>query len=203
MRSLHLPTFKHSGFPYIYISLSKTHSKTCQIAVNPVDTRRRFNVDRTSCDVARRRINVETMSCVDWEKPFTSFKKCSTLDVWQSFEYTSAFTPEQTILLNQIRGLLLFLKYSRFYWLLSFWWFWFGMSIRSTNFFWYYLISFLVDGNWSPWGQWSSCSATVCGDGISQRVRTCTDPKPLLNGRECSGKYKESQKCRNGACKKG
>ena len=65
------------------------------------------------------------------------------------------------------------------------------------------MISFLVDGNWSPWGKWSSCSATICGDGKRIRVRTCTDPEPLLNGRECSGKSKESQKCRNGACKKG
>lgn len=65
------------------------------------------------------------------------------------------------------------------------------------------MISFLVDGNWSPWGKWSSCSATICGDGKSIRVRTCTDPEPLLDGRECSGKSKESQKCRNGACKKG
>ena len=30
----------------------------------PVDTRRRFNVDATSYDVVRRRIDVETTSCV-------------------------------------------------------------------------------------------------------------------------------------------
>ena len=30
----------------------------------PVDTRRRFNVDTTLYDVVRRRIDVETMSCV-------------------------------------------------------------------------------------------------------------------------------------------
>ena len=34
---------------------------------NPVDTRRRFNVDKTSCDIARRRIDVETTSYVYWE----------------------------------------------------------------------------------------------------------------------------------------
>ena len=32
----------------------------------PVDTCRRFNVDTTSCDIARCRINVETTSCVYW-----------------------------------------------------------------------------------------------------------------------------------------
>ena len=31
-----------------------------------VDTRRRFNVDATLCDIARRRIDVETTSCVYW-----------------------------------------------------------------------------------------------------------------------------------------
>ena len=34
---------------------------------DPVDTRRRFNVDTTSCDIVRRRIDVETTSCVYWE----------------------------------------------------------------------------------------------------------------------------------------
>ena len=31
-----------------------------------VDTRRHFNADTTSCDIARRRIDVETTSCVYW-----------------------------------------------------------------------------------------------------------------------------------------
>ena len=30
----------------------------------PVDTRRRFNVDTTSYDIVRRRIDVETTSCL-------------------------------------------------------------------------------------------------------------------------------------------
>ena len=34
---------------------------------SPVDTRRRFNVDTTLCDIARRRIDVETTSRVYWE----------------------------------------------------------------------------------------------------------------------------------------
>ena len=32
----------------------------------PVDTQRRYNVDTTSCDIARRRIDVETVSSVYW-----------------------------------------------------------------------------------------------------------------------------------------
>ena len=34
----------------------------------PVDTRRRFNVDTTSCDIIRRCIDVEMTSCVYWGK---------------------------------------------------------------------------------------------------------------------------------------
>ena len=56
---------------------------------NPVDTRRRFNFDTTSYDVMRRRIDVETTSCV-YRKPLSNllndvlyfsctslFKKCA------------------------------------------------------------------------------------------------------------------------------
>ena len=35
---------------------------------NPVDTRRRFNVYKTSPTLYRRLIDVETMSCVYWER---------------------------------------------------------------------------------------------------------------------------------------
>ena len=34
----------------------------------PVDTQRCFNVNTTSNDVVRRRINVETTSCVYWDR---------------------------------------------------------------------------------------------------------------------------------------
>ena len=38
--------------------------------VAPIDTRRRFNVDATSYDVVRHRIDVETKWCVYWDKGF-------------------------------------------------------------------------------------------------------------------------------------
>ena len=43
------------------------HNKIASfLCVNPVDTRRRLNVNTTSYDIIRRRINVETTSCVYW-----------------------------------------------------------------------------------------------------------------------------------------
>ncbi|XP_062621326.1 A disintegrin and metalloproteinase with thrombospondin motifs adt-1-like [Saccostrea cucullata] len=43
-----------------------------------------------------------------------------------------------------------------------------------------------VDGSWSHWASWSSCSAT-CGSGIHKRTRSCTNPKPQHGGRTCLG----------------
>ena len=43
-----------------------------------------------------------------------------------------------------------------------------------------------VNGNWSPWSTWSSCSAT-CGGGKRTRTRTCTNPAPANGGKDCEG----------------
>ena len=41
-------------------------SNTNRVGSYLVDTRRRFNVDTMLCDIARRRIDVDTTSCVYW-----------------------------------------------------------------------------------------------------------------------------------------
>ena len=53
---------------------------------NPVDTRRRFSVDATLCDIVRRRIDVETTSCVYGELLWITAKHFSHM----SFSYLSA-----------------------------------------------------------------------------------------------------------------
>ena len=44
-----------------------------KITYFPVDTRRRFNVDTTSYDVVRHRIDVETTSCVYSSQKYSEF----------------------------------------------------------------------------------------------------------------------------------
>ncbi|GAV00381.1 hypothetical protein RvY_11239 [Ramazzottius varieornatus] len=51
-----------------------------------------------------------------------------------------------------------------------------------------------VDGHWSQWGKWSNCSV-ACGNGFSERHRTCDQPAPANYGKFCSGKAKERQPC--------
>ena len=39
-----------------------------------------------------------------------------------------------------------------------------------------YIFIFLlipVKGNWNEWSQWTSCNATICGNGYQERERTC------------------------------
>ncbi|XP_072035679.1 coadhesin-like [Amphiura filiformis] len=43
-----------------------------------------------------------------------------------------------------------------------------------------------VDGNWSQWTEWTSCSVT-CDFGIKSRSRSCTEPAPGGNGADCPG----------------
>ena len=56
-----------------------------------------------------------------------------------------------------------------------------------------------VDGGWSDWGGYGSCTAT-CGNGTSTRSRTCTNPAHSDGGRTCQGTNKDTQLCKLNTC---
>jgi hypothetical protein len=60
---------------------------------------------------------------------------------------------------------------------------------------------FSVDGGYSPFGNWSVCSAT-CGGGNRTRTRSCTNPVPAMGGKDCSqfGAPVEVMKCNEQQC---
>ncbi len=57
----------------------------------------------------------------------------------------------------------------------------------------------LVNGGWSAWGSYTTCSA-ACGGGTQSRSRTCTNPAPANGGSQCSGSSTESNTCNTQAC---
>ncbi|XP_070559413.1 properdin-like [Ptychodera flava] len=56
-----------------------------------------------------------------------------------------------------------------------------------------------VNGEWSDWGLWSSCSVT-CGFGRENRQRFCNNPPPQHGGRDCQGNKIQSRDCDMGNC---
>ena len=52
----------------------------------------------------------------------------------------------------------------------------------------------VVNGGWSSWGRWSSCSRT-CGTGSRNRYRRCSNPPPRNGGRSCIGTSRQSTSC--------
>lgn len=55
----------------------------------------------------------------------------------------------------------------------------------------------VIDGDWSEWGAWFSCSKE-CG-GTQQRVRQCDDPKPRNGGQDCGDDFIQTRPC-GGVC---
>ena len=57
-----------------------------------------------------------------------------------------------------------------------------------------YILLFEVNGEWSNWSVYSKCSQT-CGIGKQTRTRTCTNPAPSPEGKDCIGQSSDSQDC--------
>ena len=60
-------------------------------------------------------------------------------------------------------------------------------------------ILFSVNGMWSAWGEYSTCTKT-CGTGQKSRTRTCTNPAPSGGGSTCPGSTSEMTDCNISSC---
>ena len=66
----------------------------------------------------------------------------------------------------------------------------------------YYLILlciYSVDGQWGPFGNWSSCSQS-CGNGTQTRKRECNNPPPSNGGADCKGNATDQRNCKITVC---
>ena len=61
------------------------------------------------------------------------------------------------------------------------------------------LFSLIVDGHWSSWGAFGSCSRS-CGGGTQYRRRACNNPAPSGGGKNCPGPSHQSNACNMRAC---
>ena len=52
-----------------------------------------------------------------------------------------------------------------------------------------------VNGAWSDWMPWSSCSASCGTDGQETRSRLCNNPAPSNGGEQCEGDSSEDRQC--------
>ena len=57
----------------------------------------------------------------------------------------------------------------------------------------------VVDGNFTPWSNWSQCSKS-CGGGQRKRTRSCSNPPPSRCGKTCVGDNEEVANCNTQAC---
>lgn len=62
-----------------------------------------------------------------------------------------------------------------------------------------YFLMKTVDGRYSPWSAWSSCSQK-CGQGMKKRRRHCNNPEPANGGRRCRGARKQVKPCYGRHC---
>jgi len=57
----------------------------------------------------------------------------------------------------------------------------------------------VIDGQWTPWGRWGSCSLH-CGGGVRSRKKECENPSPQNGGAACVGQDSEQGPCNEFPC---
>ena len=66
-----------------------------------------------------------------------------------------------------------------------------------------HFVTFLVDGGYGKWSEWTSCLGD-CGNGYKSRSRQCNNPTPAFGGRPCAeaglGEAYERTSCRKNPC---
>ena len=65
--------------------------------------------------------------------------------------------------------------------------------------FYIFLVYLSVNGGWSSFGPWSTCSAS-CGEGTTSRLRHCSNPSPQNGGKNCVGSAEEKTNCTERPC---
>jgi len=56
-----------------------------------------------------------------------------------------------------------------------------------------------VDGGWSNWGAWTTCSKP-CESGTQVQRRTCSQPSPQYGGKQCPGEGRLERVCNTHSC---
>ena len=77
-----------------------------------------------------------------------------------------------------------------------------SVLVNEVNKFNDYYITFLfllVHGGLTPWSSWTFCNKP-CGNGTSDRRRSCTNPTPMYGGRNCSGETLQWNECNTHLC---
>ena len=60
-------------------------------------------------------------------------------------------------------------------------------------------VIFSVDGGFTDWTSWDTCSVS-CGGGSQGRTRSCTNPAPQYGGASCVGDTSQTQDCNTQVC---
>ncbi|XP_053403013.1 hemicentin-1-like [Mercenaria mercenaria] len=66
----------------------------------------------------------------------------------------------------------------------------------GTDGYWKFMI---VDGGWTDWSAWGTCT-TTCGGGSTTRSRTCTNPPASNGGTQCTGDTEQTMTCNSQNC---